>query len=92
MNVYIITRAVLQADGVFTSDVDSVWGNIGCARKQLKRTEKIYKGRESMRAKCPIGQVDDLSVQYLKNDIWHCKEFYTILTKEVKTTPLPGAE
>lgn len=93
--VAIITQSIKQPDGEFKKFIHSVWSSHdGLTAKEHARAElksiadKNNKDEEHLknwRAKQPIGQADDLSVQYLAegSQHWECKVFYSITDKEL---------
>ncbi len=76
--VYIITRAERQDDGSFQQVIDGAWVSREAARGQLKVISNNYNNKENVRAKSPIGQVDDLSIELLVDNYYECQSFYSI--------------
>jgi len=87
-NVYVITEARLQQDGEFTTFVYGVWDDVDAARSELKsiadRVNSNKNGSVERRAKTPIGQIDDLSVQVLVGQSFKCEQFYRIIEKPLQ--------
>lgn len=82
--VYIITRAVRQNNGSFEKDPDTVWWSKEGAKAELKRIKDNYNtNNPDCRARTPLGQPDDLTIETLVGNIFQCKAFYKIIKKDV---------
>lgn len=90
-NVSIITASHRQNDGSFEKMIDSVWTSKEAARNELEQIKSNYNGDakhlENCRARTPIGQIDDLSVEYLEGRFYECKSFYSITTYSLMKRP-----
>ena len=85
--VAIITVAIRQNDGTFDKSIDSVWSTKKCAKQALDKIKSTYDNgkHDFIRARNPIGQPDDLSIEVLEGNHYNCKYFYSITEKEVRT-------
>jgi hypothetical protein len=91
LKVSIITVSQRQIDGTFEKYINSVWDSKESARDELKRIKANFeKNLESgWRARTPIGQIDDLSIQFLEGNHYECKAFYAIVDRDVQTSGYP---
>lgn len=88
--VAVITSSVRQVDGSYVKSVHSVWSSVNGksagenAKAVLSGIAANYNGNEEhlrcWRAKQPIGQIWDLSIQRLPEGAshWVCEEFFSI--------------
>jgi hypothetical protein len=81
--VYVITVAHRQADDSFETFIDSICNEKTDARSELQRIKHLINTDENLamgrRARTPISQIDDLSVQMLKGAYFYeCQSFYSI--------------
>lgn len=87
-SVWIITCAVLQeSTGGFNTYVDAVCSTPERAKEELERIANRSRNSGSeakWRARTPIGQPGDLSVELLKDGVWTCHLFYKTITKPLK--------
>ena len=84
--VSIITRAHRQENGQFSTEIDTVWAAPDQAKEELTRIKNrmnTTQGENQWRARNPIGQPDDVTVEMLKDGLWECQMFYRIVSKDV---------
>lgn len=87
--VFIITIEVLQNDGSFEKSIDSVWATDDLAKGELERIAEKYNGTEekfiNWRAVNPSLQNNKLSIELLVGGYYNCKNFYSIIEKELQS-------
>lgn len=87
--VFIITIDIRQKDGSYEKSIDSVWATNDLAKDEFMRIAEQYNGTEEKykdwRAARPNLQVNNLSVEVLINDYYTCKNFYSIIEKELQS-------
>ena len=84
--VSIITCGHRTESGIFDKHIDSVWSSPESAKEELQRIANRINMTQSdsrWRARHPIGQPDDLTVELLKDGSWECHMFYRILDKDL---------
>ena len=87
--VFVITEADRQKDGSYNKHIHSIWSSKEAAKNELNRIKNNFNGTEehleNWRACHPIGQPDDLSVDFLEGKFYVCKSFYRIQKHNVKS-------
>jgi hypothetical protein len=87
--VYIITIDIRQNDGSYEKSIDSVWATDGLAKDEFIRIAEQYNGTEekyiNWRAVRPDLQINNLSVEVLVDGYYKCKNFYSIIEKELQS-------
>lgn len=84
--VSIITRSHRQDGGQFSTVIDTVWADPDQAKEELTRIKNrmnTTQGENQWRARNPIGQPNDVTVEMLKDGHWDCQIFYRIIEKDV---------
>lgn len=86
-SVTIITLANCNEEGPTATYIDSVWQSEAAARTELDRIKTNFnsnKVNDQWRARVPVGQTGCVSVELLKDNIWHCQLFYKSVTKPLQ--------
>lgn len=77
-----MTAAERQKDGTFVKQIDSVYASLELARAAMKRIADTFNCEDELykdwRARTPIGQIDDLSLDRLEGNHYQCQTFYKI--------------
>jgi hypothetical protein len=85
--VSILTVSSRIKEGEFDRRISKVFASKEDARAELKSIEdgnnKDEEHLKNWRARTPIGQIDDLSIELLENNNWSCRYFYSISSFEV---------
>lgn len=87
--VSIVMVEACQNDGSFEKSIDSVWIKRDLAVTELDRIANKYncnKGKHiNWRAVKPSSQINKLSVELLIDGFYKCKNFYSIVEKELQS-------